>query len=38
MVEFIIDEMDSHIIAVPNVKQWEFVFENTSKEFNLNLE
>lgn len=37
-IKFIIDEMDSHIVAVQNVKQWEFVFENTNKEFSLNLE
>ena len=32
-IKFIVDEMDSHIIAVPTVEEWEFVFENGKNEY-----
>lgn len=37
-IKFIVDEMDSHIIAVPTVEEWEFVFESGKNEYTITFE
>lgn len=37
-IKFIVDEMDSHIIAVSNVEEWEFVFEGKKNKYSITFE
>lgn len=37
-IKFIVDEMDSHIIAVPTVEEWEVVFESGKNEYIITFE
>ncbi len=37
-IKFIVDEMDSYIIAVPTIEEWEFVFESGKNEYTITFE